>query len=267
MENQIENYNKERNKNTKLTIEEETEYQITNEMLKDATVVNSLLGSKFVLDNIKKDKEHITKYSTFIRSNFGSYLGKSKITKIYYDTEDMFFHSVGINICESSKKGDKFKKIVVRYDSKVERITYLKFLPDTYELKVKANTPIYKHFNFIESAILQLITNGLQTNVKKLLEETRPLIIVTKDRESYKFNLPSKLNLFFNFDKCVYTTPRNNDKYREDILETIAENKPEEFEEAYNQFVKDLILDLPTLVKTKDSDLFIGLDFLLDIRE
>ena len=32
--------------------------------------------------NYKKDKEYLTKFSTFIRSNFGSYLGKTNITKV-----------------------------------------------------------------------------------------------------------------------------------------------------------------------------------------
>ena len=37
--------------------------------------------------------------------------------------------------------------------------------------------------------------------------------------------------------------------------------------ETYKQFVKDLILDLPTLIEEQHSDLFIGLDYLLDIRK
>ena len=261
MEKKFYNYNK----NSKLTIEEETEYLITNEMLKDAVVVNSSLGTKLVMQNYVKDKEYLTKFSTLVRH--GQFLGRSKITKTYYDTEDLFFHSVGINICVTSESSSKEKEIVVRYDSKVERISYLKFLPDTYLLKVKPSSKLSNHYDFIESAILQLITNGLQTNVKKLLETVKPLIMVEKERETYFFTQPNQLKVNFNFDKCIYTTPRNKDKYKVNILEIMAENKPDEFADIYNQFKKDLILDLPTLIETKHSDLFIGLDYLLDVRQ
>ncbi len=255
------------NKNRDITIEEENEYQITNERLKDAIVINSSLGSKLVMKDYKKDKEHFTKLSTVIRSNFGHYVDRYNLKKIYYDTEDLFFHSVGINICETIESNDKKEKeIIVRYDSEVERISYLKFLPDTYLLKVPKKDKISKHYDFIESAILQLITNGLQTNVIELLQKTKPLIIVDKKREHWLFNLPSKLTVNFNFDNCIYTTPRCKDKYKVDILETMAENKPNEFSEVYAEFIHDLIMDLPTLIKTKHSDLFIGLDYLLNIR-
>ena len=265
MENQFYNYN---NKNTKLTIEEESEYQITNERLKNAILLNSSLGSKLVLSNYKKDKEYLTSgKSPLVRRNFGSFVENTDIIKIYYDTDDMFFHASGINICETINKKSKEKEITVRYDSSVERITYLKFLPDTYLLKVKKNEPISKHFQFIESAILQLITNGLQVNVIDVLKTTKPLIKVTKKREHFKYNFPNKLDLHFNFDRCVYTSSKAKEKYKVDILEVMAENKPDEFTEVYDAFIKDLILDLPTMVKTKHSDLFIGLDYLLDIRK
>ncbi len=264
MEDRFYNYNR---KNTALTIEEESEYQITSEHLKDAVVVNSSLGSKLVMSNYKKDKEHLTRYSTLVRKNFGHYVESTKIIKTYYDTDDMFFHSVGINICETIDKKHKEKEIIVRYDSNVERITYLKFLPDTYYLKVKTGDKISKHLDFIESAILQLITNGLQTNVMNLLKTIKPLIMVNKDREIWNYALPNKLIVNFNFDRCVYSTTKNRDKYKVDILEITAENKPNEFSDVYNNFIKDLIMDLPTLIEAKHSDLFIGLDYLLDIRK
>ncbi len=263
MENRFYNYN---SKNKPLTIEEETEYQITNERLKDAIVINSSLGTKMIMSNYKKDLEQITKFSTLVRHNVGNYIGRGEIVKTYYDTEDMFFHSVGINICETIEKGEKEKEIIVRYDSNVERISYLKFLPDTYLLKVKTKDKMSKYFDFIESAILQLITNGLQTNVMNLLKTLKPLVIVKKKRQHYQYNLPNKLIMNFNFDRCIYSSPKTKDKYKVDILETLAENKPDEFSEVYNNFIKDLILENPNLVKTKHSDLFIGLDYLLDIR-
>ena len=263
MENNFYNYNK---KDLKLTIEEESEYQLTNERLKDAILLNSSLGTKLVMHNYRDDKDHLTKRSLLVRSNFGHFIENAEIVKIYYDTEDLFFHASGINICETVSNKSKEKEITIRYDSSVERITYLKFLPDTYLLKVKRNEPISKHFNFVESAILQLITNGLQKNVMEVLKTIKPIIQVTKSREHWLFNLPNQLDLHFNFDRCVYTTTKNRDKYKVDILEIMAENKPDEFNDTYQSFIKDLILDLPTLVKTKHSDLFIGLDYLLDIR-
>ena len=100
-----------------------------------------------------------------------------------------------------------------------------------------------------------------------VLKVIKPLVKVTKKRVHYKYTLPNKLDLHFNFDKCVYTSPKAKEKHKVDILEIMAENKPDEFAEIYENFIKDLILDLPTMVKTKHSDLFIGLDYLLDIRK
>ncbi|MBE5735167.1 MAG: hypothetical protein E7361_01815 [Clostridiales bacterium] len=255
------------NKNKEITLEEENEYSITNERLKDAIIVNSSLGTKLMIKDFKKDKDYLIKMGTVIRSNFGHYIGKCSLQKVYYDTDDMYFHNVGINICEIIESNSKQKEIVVRYDSKRERISYLKFQPDTYLLKVPKKDKISKYYNFIESAILQLITNGLQTNVMDLLKTLKPLINVSKKREHWRFTLPSKLIVNCNFDNCIYTTPKCKDKYKTDILEIMAENEPNEYSETYEEFIKELILDLPTLIKTKHSDLFIGLDYLLNIRQ
>ncbi len=255
------------NKNKELTVEEENEYQITNERLKDAMLLNSSLGSKLKIHDIKKDKEYLTRRSTVLPNSFGRFVQKRKVTKTYYDTEDMFFHAVGINICETVIKGSKEKEITVRYDSSIERISYLKFLPDTYIMKVKAKDRMSLHYEFIESAILQLITNGLQQNVMDLLKKLKPLVIVNKVSERWQYNLPNKLDIVCNYDNCVYSSPKTKDKYKTDILEIMAGNRPDDFADTYKQFIKDLILDLPTLIEESHSDLFIGLDYLLDIRK
>jgi len=255
------------NKNKELTVEEENEYQITNERLKNAIILNSSLGSKLKLNDYKKDKEYLTRRSTSFPSSFGSFITKRKVIKTYYDTEDMFFHAVGINICETIEKGNKEKEITVRYDSSIERISYLKFLPDTYILKVKAKDRLSLHFEFIESAILQLITNGLQQNVMELLKKLKPLVVVNKDSERWKYTLPNKLEVVCNYDNCIFTSPKTRDKFKANILEIMASNKPDDFAETYKQFIKDLILDLPTLIEESHSDLFIGLNYLLDIRK
>jgi len=227
----------------------------------------SWLGGKYLLSNLKKEKNDLLYNSGILRSYSKNYEGKEVQTKTYYDTKELFFNKNGISIGISNNKGEKTSTLVVRYHSDKERISYLSYMPDTYETTIDIKSPIQNHFHFIAKAIRELIINGLEVEVLDVLKEIKPIMVVKKKREKYRISGMNQLRMFFYFDNCEYQTSLAKGKEKMDILEIVCENEPGEFAELYNKVTKDLVIENPTIVETSQSDLDIGLDAMVTINK
>ena len=142
--------------------------------------LTSYLGGKFLLSNIKKEKNDIIYNSEVLNQYNKEYLGKDKYFKTYYDTPDFIFRNAGINICRTQIKGKPNGEIVVRYDSEKKRVNFLQFMPDTYTLTIPAKDSIMQYKEFVAKAITELVTNGMQTNMLELVKKMVPVIHVDK---------------------------------------------------------------------------------------
>ena len=227
----------------------------------------SWLGGKYLLSNIKKEKNDLLYNSGVLRSYSKNFEGKEVQIKTYYDTKEQFYNNNGISIAISNKKGEKTCELVVRYNSDKERISYLSYMPDTYETTIDIKSPIQNHFHFIANAIRDLIINGLEVDILDILKEIKPIMVVKKKREKYRISGMNQLRLFFYFDNSEYQTSLAKGKEKMDIFEIVCENDPREFEQLYNQLTKDLVIENPTIVETSQSDLDIGLSSLVTINK
>lgn len=233
--------------------------------MQEDVIKYSCLGGKFLLSNYKKDKSNLIQLSILLKSFSRDFLGKEVLEKVYYDTKDFFFHKNGINISLNTIKGSKEKEICVRYDSEKERVNYLIYMPDTYVIKIDVKDSLSNHYQFMADSVTDMIANGLQVDLMELLPKIVPIVIVNKRRERWQCNNNYGLRLKLSFDFAEYSSPQVTSKTKLEMLEILSEN-PKEFTDAYNEFTNKLVVENPTIVKTSHSDLFIGLDYLFNMR-
>lgn len=224
----------------------------------------SWLGRKFLLSDYKKERKSILENSESLRRFYKSFITKDVITKTYYDSPDFFLKSNGLNINLNEIKRDENAQIVVRYNSEHDRISFLKYMPDTYQLDIKSGSPLVEHYGFIDKAIRELIINGLRVDPIDILMTVQPAIVVKKKRDRWRFIGMNGLKFIASFDHCEYSSPFNPGEVQKfDILEIACENHPKEFEDLFEEQMKLLVREFPTIVSIQHSDLFIGYDSLL----
>lgn len=228
--------------------------------------LTSYLGGKFLLSNIKKEKEDIIYKSQVLSQYNKEYLGKDKYFKTYYDTPDFIFRNAGINICRTQVKGKPNGEIVVRYDSEKKRVNFLNFMPDTYTLTIPAKDSIMQYKDFVAKAITELITNGLQVNMLQLVNTMVPLLTVSKKRDRFRVVGSNGLKMVMSFDNVIYSNAKNpKEKEKLDVLDIVS-GDPKLYGEIYEETTKDLVIENPTIVKTHHSDLFVGLDYVFNMK-
>ena len=94
------------------------------------------VGEKYLIESYKDIQKNILKTSNVLKNYGVSTTLKDVVVKNYYDTDDLFFRKLGINISVNIYKGRPYADLVVRYDSEQERIQFISDIPDTYIKKV-----------------------------------------------------------------------------------------------------------------------------------
>ncbi len=218
-------------------------------------------GERFLLTNLKKDKKSTLRFSGVLKTFDVSEPKKDKLTKFYYDTPNLFFRKNGINISRNVYSDKSYCDLVVRYDSSVSRIPFLSDLPDTFIKKINKNESLEKHYNYIATAILELIPKGLNADAFDVIRIVKPILVVKKVRERYRIISNTGLKMMFSFEKNEYRSTKNNGKIKMDMLEIRLES-PNKTKELFFDFVHKLQLQEAMFIKQQHSDLFIGQDYL-----
>lgn len=218
-------------------------------------------GEKFLLHNLKKDKKSALRFNGVLKTFDLSAARKDKVTKIYYDTPDLFFRKNGINIGKNVYSSKGHCDLVVRYDSSVSRIAFLSNLPDTFIKKISKNDHLSKHYNYIATAILELIPKGLNADAFDVIRTVKPILTVTKKRERYRVINNDGLKMVFSFEKNIYKSMSKGTRQKLNVLEIRLES-PNKTKDDFFAFIRKLHLQEAMLIKLKNSDLFIGQDYL-----
>lgn len=219
------------------------------------------VGNKFLLTKLKKDRKETLRFSGIMKTFDVSSPRKDKVTKYYYDTPNLFFRKNGINISKNVYSDKSYCDIVVRYDSTVTRIAFLSDMPDTFIKKISKRDDISKHYNYIATAMLELVPKGLNADAFDVIRNVRPVLVVRKKRERYRIINNAGLKLMFSFEKNVYYAPLNKTSQKLDMLEIRLES-PSKTEEMYHNFIHKLHLQQAMFLKLPHSDLFIGQEYL-----
>lgn len=225
---------------------------------------SNYLGTKFAVDNLKKDRKAIMSNSCF--NGFGwDAVCKDVCTKTYYDTPDFFFQSHGIAINKNDYKGKTTSDLVIRYESKVKRIMFLSDTPDTFAIQIPAKDSIYKYLEFIANAISQLVPSGLGVDVQNTLQVITPAICVTKKREYYRGYRVTGLKMFVYFTQAEYSSPLAG-KFKQKIDMVELDSETIEHKAEYDDLIKKLMFSFPTLVELKHSDVLIGREYVFNMK-
>ena len=218
-------------------------------------------GEKFLVTNLKLDKKSVLRHDGVLKT-FGISAPKFDTTKkYYYDTPNLFFRKNGINISVNEYSDKSYSDIIVRYDSSVSRIKFLSDLPDTFIKKIPKHDLLTKHYNYMATAILELVPKGLNADVFDVIRNIKTILVVTKKRERYRIINNNGLKMMFSFENNLYYSTKHRTKYKLQMLEIRMESDSKT-KELFEDFVHKLHLQQALFIKQKHSDLFIGLDYL-----
>lgn len=227
----------------------------------EEAVKSNYLGTKFLLDNLKRDKQNIFKNSETLRSYSIEENGKDVLHKVYYDTPDFYLHKRGIVINKNTLKGKKTSQLVVRYESDKPRIEFLSNIPDTFAIDIPAKDSIYKHSDFIAEAISNLLPYGIEVDGINIVSNCTPVFEIDKKRENYRVININGLKCLFSFTTAVYKSNTNKKIHKAELLEMESNTIDKAAE--YTALSKMMIFEFPKLIQAEHSDFLIALNNLL----
>ena len=220
------------------------------------SVKSNYLGTKFLLDNLKKDKNTIFKTSETLKSYSVEYINKDIMHKTYFDTPDFYLHQRGIVININTYKGKQKAELVVRYESEKQRIEFLSDIPDTFATEISAKDSIFSHAEFIADAISQPLPYGIEVDGINIVRQCIKVFDIEKKRENYRVINIQGLKCTFSFTTAVYKTNLNRNVHKTELLE-IESNTVNKVVE-YSTLRKLMVFEFPKLVETFHSDFLIA---------
>ena len=217
------------------------------------------LETQFSLDNLKQ-KESILKnrvtFTGFDRIGAGTDL----YIKEYFDTPDFFLQERGITINKNTVKGSKTSELVVRFDTGKERKQFLSYIPNTFSTQINKNDSIYRHSEYIATCLTELVPSGLSVDPTELANNITKICTITKKRESNRFINIKGLKLDLIFSRALFES--NVSRARDQILMLEITSHSLTKAEEYNEFIKKISFNNPTLIKLPDSDIEVAKDLL-----
>lgn len=216
--------------------------------------VANFLNGRFLISNMKADKKAILT-GTLLSSYSLDFLCKGKNEKIYYDTPDFFFADKGINIY--TVFDGLSKELVIRYDSaQVQRIEFLKNIPNFFKMKINKNDTIHQYYEQINEAIYKVFPTGLHVNIEDVLRKCSPQVRILKKRESYRVVNNTGLKTTISFDECQYIKVNTKAKYSQPTLDVVADAFKDKSE--FDNFLHLIIRDYPQLIKLNNNELSVA---------
>lgn len=225
---------------------------------------SNYLGTKFLVDNLKKDRKAIMAGGYFKGFGFDG-LGKDIVTKSYYDTQDFFLQMHGITINKNDYKGKAYSDLVVRYESEKKRIEFLSEFPDTFAMQIPAKSSIYQYSDFITYAIGELLPSGLGVDVASFIQNISPVIVVNKKRDYMRSFSVNGLKMFVYFTTAEYSTPLVP-KLKQKLEMIELDSDTIDHKKEYDEFIKKLTFSNPTLIQLQHSDVLIGREYLFNVK-
>ena len=187
------------------------------------------------------------------------YNGADVIEKVYFDTVDRFFFNNGILIYLIKNKNSKMAKIIVRYEGEDKRIPFISEMPTILAKEISKKDFFSAHFDFMVEALMAIMPAGLGVDLPTYINTIIPVFVVVKKAQQYRIVHNSGLKMTFSFEEVDYMNNANRNKQVINQLEIILEST--EKEESFEKFIKRLILQVPTILPMKHSDILNGLDY------
>lgn len=216
-------------------------------------------GAKLMLINLRKDKKAV--FTSGVLRTYGVSAPRlDKVTKTYYDTKTLFFRKHGINIAIIKYNDRSYSDLVVRYDSEVSRVNFISGIPDTFIKKIRKGESLAMQFNYIATAILELIPRGLSVDAFEIVRDIKPVVVINKKRERYRIIHNDGLKMVFSFESNTYHNLQNGSKHKMPLLDIRMESV-ESFKTEFYEYVRKILVNHPDFLAQKHSDLLVTYDY------
>lgn len=220
----------------------------------ELTQVANFINGRYLISNMRADKKAILK-GDLLKSYSVDFLSKGKNEKVYYDTPDFFFAEKGINIY--TVYDGYSHELVIRYDSEqVQRIEFLKNIPNFFKIKIDKTDNIMKYADLINDAIYRVFPSGLNVNIDDMIRASAPRIRIFKKRESYRVVNNTGLKVTMSFDEAEYYGIGTRAKYSQPTLDIVGDSYKNR--DDFNNFLKLVIRDYPQLIKIPSNELTVA---------
>lgn len=216
---------------------------------------------KFLLSNsaVKIYEKDVLNKDGILSTFYVDFMGEDVVEKIYFDTVDRFFFSNGIIINIVKSKMNDFNRIIVRFEGEDKRIPFISYMPKNLVLDIDKKDFFSAHFDFITESINAIMPAGLSVDVASYVSTIIPVFVVTKKCKKYRIVNNSSLKVQLSFEAVDYVNNATRNSHRLSQLELRLEDNDKE--ELFEEFVKRLVLQVPTIIQMKNSDLLNGLDY------
>lgn len=216
------------------------------------TKVKHYLSSCYLLTKPKLDLKRIFDAKGFVSSFVRENYGREKVNKTYYDAQG-FFQSHGVNISIVRSSSLKKPQLVIRLESKIQRLQFLQEMPEKFVKEIGEKDSIAKYQQYITECVMDIYPNGLNTDVSVYVAQLKPFMVVSKNQEKIRMINNAGLKYFIYYGKVEYHNILNGVKEKQDQLELVLDyaNPLEKF----HDLVHRVEVQVPSILKLNSSDI------------
>ena len=185
--------------------------------------------------------------------------GPDYIEKIYFDTRDRFFFNNGLLITMTKSRVAKMHVIEVRQEGEDKRIHFISDMPKNRMLEIEKKDYFSAHFDFITDSLLQIRPSGLGVNIPSYVNSIIPVFMAVKKATRYRIINNNGMKAMLSFEEVEFINNANRNKHKQFQLEIKLEDI--EKHDLFEKFIKRLVLQVPTIIPIKHSDILNGLDY------
>lgn len=187
------------------------------------------------------------------------YEGPDYIEKIYFDTHDRFFFNNGLLITLTKSRVAKMHVIEVRQEGEDKRIPFISDMPKNKILEIEKKDFFSAHFDFIIDSLLAIRPAGLGVNIPGYVNSIIPVFMAVKKASRYRVINNNGMKAVFSFEEVEFINNANRNKHKQYQLEIKLEDIAKH--DLFEKFIKRLVLQVPTIIPIKHSDILNGLDY------
>lgn len=221
------------------------------------TKVKHYLSTCYLLTRPKIDLKRVFDANGFVSSFVRENYGKEKVNKTYYDAND-FFRSHGINISIVRSTALTRPQLVIRLESKIQRLQFLQDMPEKFVKEIGEKDSIQKFQEYITACVMDIYPNGLNTNVANFVARLKPIMVVTKLQDKIRFINNTGLKFYLNYGRVEYRNLLNGEKEKQDQMELVLDYTNDL--EKFHNLVHRIEVQVPSILKLNSSDIINAFD-------
>ncbi len=222
------------------------------------TKVRHYLSSNYVLTRPKMDLKRLLDPKGFVSSFVRDAHSKEKVFKVYYDNQG-FFTNIGIHIGIIHSSSLRYPQLVIRLETKVERLMFLQDMPEKFIKDIGPKDSIRMHQAYIVDCINAIYPNGLDTNVAAVVAGLRPVMTVTRKQDKVRMINNQGLKFYMHYGNVEYHNMLNGEKSKQFQFEIVLDMARQL--QQYYDLIHKIEVQVPNILKIDSSDIVNGQEY------